>query len=452
MKNVVSSLDSLGPGARRLLIASALNNLGTGLVLPLLVAYVTLVLDLDVRVATTAVAVTSVGVAVGGPLAGWGADRFGRQRAITAALSVSMLGTLGYSVASNIPTILAAAALLGLGLGGNAVWFTLLAESVPSALRPRVFGLNLLAVNASIGLGGLISGLIVRELSESSFRLLYVANAVTFVAALALIRSAIPLVRAARAAPLPVAVHAGGVEELAPAPSRDDSAAADTSAVDEGSARPERSEGSTGSTYWDLLRDRRLAPVLALVALSFTVGYSQLEGGIPAALIGGRHVSPTQLAIAFGVNTVAVIVSQMVLQSRLEKASARTNAIAIGLIWGLTWVCTAAALRADAGTPALLWLALGLVVFAVGECVFGVTVPVLVNSLVDDDSRGRANGLYSVMMSIGFFVGPLLAGQLLVEGSAVLMVVTFGGACFAVAVLAALVVPRDRLDRVGETR
>lgn len=449
MKNVVASLDSLGPGARRLLAASALNNLGTGLVLPLLVAYVTLVLDLDVRVATTAVAVTSAGVAVGGPLAGWVADRYGRQRAITAALSVSMLGTLAYSIASTMPMIFTAAALLGLGLGGNAVWFTLLAESVPPGLRPRVFGLNLLAVNASIGLGGLISGLVVRGLSESSFRLLYVANALTFVAALALIRSAIPLVKAARPVAVPVSVHSGGVEEVAPATSGQEPAALHEPAASDG---PDATKASSGSTYWALLRDRRLAPVLALVALSFTVGYSQLEGGIPAALVGGGHVSPTQLAIAFGVNTVAVIVSQMVLQSRLEKASARVNAMAIGLIWGLTWVCTAAALRADAGVPALLWLALGLVVFAVGECVFAVTVPVLVNSVVDDDSRGRANGLYSVMMSVGFFVGPLLAGQLLVEGSALVMAATLGGACFAVAVLAALVVPRDRLDRLGDPR
>ena len=181
-----------------------------------------------------------------------------------------------------------------------------------------------------------------------------------------------------------------------------------------------------------------------LVAVAFAVGYSQLEGGIPAALVDGRHVSPAQMAVGFGVNTLAVIGVQLLLQGRMAGLMARTAAVGVLACWAVTWLFVLAAIEAPPGVAALGWLSLGLVVFAVGECLFGVTVPSLINSVVDDESRGRANGLYSVMMSIGFFVGPLAAGQLLVTTSAEVMAITMGVGCLAAALLAWQTIPARR--------
>ncbi|OIQ74803.1 major facilitator superfamily protein [mine drainage metagenome] len=155
------------------------------------------------------------------------------------------------------------------------------------------------------------------------------------------------------------------------------------------------------------------------------------------------------MAIAFGANTAAVVVAQVLLQRRLETGRARTNATVFAALWAVTWLMVLLAIGAHSSGVSLVLLIVGVVVFAVGETIFGITVPALVNSCVDDRSRGHANGLYSLAMSLGFFVGPLLAGQLLAETRASVMAQVMLVGCLAVAVFAFATGSRQRLSGLG---
>src|SRR5215469_15569387 len=94
-RNEWATLPSL---ARRLLIASGAKSLGTGLILPLLVAYLNRANGFDLRVATTALAFAAGGAVAGNPLSGWLSDRVGRNLALSASLVTSAIGAAGYAV------------------------------------------------------------------------------------------------------------------------------------------------------------------------------------------------------------------------------------------------------------------------------------------------------------------------------------------------------------------
>jgi MFS family permease len=419
-------LASLPGRAKSLLMASALNNFGSGLVLPLLVAYVSHGLHLDVRYATTAIALTSIGAAVGGPVAGWLADIWGRAQTVWAGLLLATSGTFLYGVAREPRDILLAAFLLGVGVGGNSAWYTMLAESVTESQRSVLFGTHLMVINATLGLGGLIGGLVVHSGTPMSFRILYLANGATFILAGALMWAV------------------SGTAELG---DRADHTGTDRADAD--LAGIEDSGRQFGFGYLAVLRTRGLWPLLLLALLAFLVGYSQLEVAVPGVMLS-QGLGTMAVAITFAVNTAVVVLGQFFLLPRLHHRSQLSNVIGVALVWSVGWFALAAVTFAGTSAFSVVLGCLCLGLFAMGECLYGITMPTMINAVATNSNRGRVNGLYSLATSIGFFLGPILSGQLLVDAGPRVLAVALACACAAMALGAMTAVVRVFLSRPRE--
>jgi MFS family permease len=73
--------------------------------------------------------------------------------------------------------------------------------------------------------------------------------------------------------------------------------------------------------------------------------------------------------------------------------------------------------------------ALAMVIFAVGETLLAPTLPAIVNDLAAEELRGRYNGLSTLAWTVGFMVGPVIAGFSLGAGHASALFGGLVGAC-----------------------
>ncbi|MCX5405971.1 MFS transporter [Streptomyces sp. NBC_00335] len=397
--SLLKDLRALPPSARTLLLLGALNNVGSGLVLPFLAVYVHQVNGLGLDTAMHAVSVAAITAIVGGLNAGRLADRIGARRTAAAHMVLSAVGMTGFALAGETWHFLVSAAIWGIGLGSSSVWNTLLATSVPASSHPVVFGSSFTLTNAALGIGGLLGGTVASVAHPLSFRLLYGANALSYLAiALAVF-----------------ALRSLGTDAPAGTGTRQDS------------ARPQ--------SYRQVFTSGPFLLVLGLGLALYFVSYGQLEAGYPAFLLTGTAVGPTGIAVLFAVNTGAVIGSQLVLHELIKRwKHTRTIALA-GAAWSVSWllVLAATASGTDFQLPVLI---AGMVLFACAETLYASGMPSLVNSLATPALRGRFNAAYGTATSAGFVTGPLAAGALVSGGGGTLLVTGLSVLCAVAAVVA----------------
>jgi MFS family permease len=170
-------------------------------------------------------------------------DRLGPRRVVMTALAAAASGALLLSRAESAPAAFLARTLTG--IAAAAFWpanDSLIASVIPSEQRQRYFGVSFALLNAGIGVGGVMGALFVDVAQPNTFVAVYRADALTFLAPLALL--AVPL------------RHVGGPV-----------------AYGHATALP------TAGTYGDVLRDRVFRRLLLLSFVSSFVGYGQVEGG-----------------------------------------------------------------------------------------------------------------------------------------------------------------------------
>ena len=140
------------------------------------------------------------------PLYGRLGDRYGRRDMLLAALAVFALGSLACGAAQNLPQLIAARVLQGLGGGGLMMLSqAIIGELVPPRERPRFQGYFALVFTSSSIAGPVLGGLVV---SQFSWRWLFLANLpLALVAAWRLCR----LPASARNADAPLGQDAGGI-------------------------------------------------------------------------------------------------------------------------------------------------------------------------------------------------------------------------------------------------
>ena len=123
-------------------------------------------------------------------------------------------------------------------------------------------------------------------------------------------------------------------------------------------------------------------------------------------------------------NTIVVIVTQLLLGELLQRRTPRQVATAAAVLWSGSWLFLAWAANVDSSAWALVCAAGAMTVFAVGEVCFATALPTLVNRFATDGRRGRYNGAYSIATSIGFIAGPAYAGLTLGAGRPALLIGT----------------------------
>ena len=168
---------------RALLTALAVDNLGSGLFLPLSLLYVTRVVRLPLATAGTVVALgTLAGLAVP-PVAGRLVDRAGPRLVVICAQLLQALGAVTYLAARGAAVVVVAAVLLAVGQQTfYSSLFGLISDVAGDGPKDRPFAVAAMVRSACFGLGGLAAGGLLSTAGPVAYRIAVLADAASFAA------------------------------------------------------------------------------------------------------------------------------------------------------------------------------------------------------------------------------------------------------------------------------
>jgi MFS family permease len=350
-------------------LGGVVNSFGNGVVFPFLAIYLHEVRGLGLATAGIAIAISSAmqmaAVLALGPLI----DRIGARTTLAAGL---ILQAAGFGLLPLVREPWHAYVLMAVeGLGAAAFWpsqSTLISALTPQHRRHAAFAQQRVTMNLGIGLGGLTGGLIASVADPTTFTVLFVLDAATFFAYLAVLL----LVRE---------------------PPR------------------ERYEEQPGS-YREVLGHRVFLGLWTLNFLFVAFGYSLLSL-LPPFATEHSGVTERQIGAIFFLNTIVIVVMQLPI-SRLIEGRRRMRALALmPLLWAAAWLIVDGAGFWLEATPAFLAFALAAALIGIGECFHGPAHQALVADLASDRLRGRYFSVHSASWGVGGAVGPVLGGLLL---------------------------------------
>jgi MFS family permease len=368
-------LRSLDPQLPRevwlLQLGGVMNSFGNGLVLPFLVIYLHDVRGFGLGVSGLVVAVSATAQLTAGLVAGPLVDRLGPRRVLGAGL---VLQGVGFGLFPLVRSPWQAFVLIAVeGAGSAGFWpsqSTLIARLTPPPRRHAAYAQQRMTMNLGIGLGGLAGGLIASVAHPSSFTLLFLIDAVTFLAYVGVLAF----------------VHDPGVAE------------------------EERSE--TPASYRAVLRDRLFVRLWALNFLFVAAGYS-LFNLVPPFARDHAHLTEKQIGVVFFVNTGLIVLVQLPI-SRMIEGHRRLRALALmPLLWIVSWVLVDAGGYWLTGTAAFLVITVALGIFGVGECFHGPAHQALVAEIAPDHLRGHYFAVHSLSWGLAGTIGPAVGGFLL---------------------------------------
>jgi MFS family permease len=381
---------------RRVLFGNALSAIGSGLTMPLLIVYLGQVRDLGTSVGGFVVAYIAIVQLLLLPLSGILVDRLGPRPVLMAGLLVEGLGVALLTQVTSVPSAFAVATVIS--AGGAFSWgpqSALLGRLAPPEQRQRVFGIQFMLLNLGIGIGGIIAATVVDVTDVSTFTMLYLGDAATYllyVLVLATLR---------------------GIG-MGPAPVEDEDA-----------------EGG----YRDVLRDGRLMRLVVLGLVLMTCGYGSLEVGLPIIVTVVNGLSVSWVAVAFTVNTATIVVMQMATLRIITGRSRSMLLAVVATLWALSWLVLGAS-GVLPETWAIAAICLSTLVFALGETLSAPIIPSLVNDLAPPHLRGRYNAVQSLTWGISGALGPAIAGLMLGAGLEAAWIALIVGGLVVAAVLA----------------
>jgi len=389
------------PLVRRLMIGVACSALGSGLTMPFFYVYFAQVRHIPGQTVGLLFAWMGLVSFIGAPIGGTLIDRFGPRIVMIVGLVVEAVavGAIGHIETVEQAFVVATAVCLGtVGLYPAAT--AMLTRMVPEAERERVYGIQFMLLNAGLGVGGLISSVLVDVSSVESFQRLYLIDALSYLAYIGVV----------------VSLPRGTGEVPVGEQPTDDSAG---------------TPGAPGGGWREVLADRTLLRVVAVSVVVVTFGYAQMEAGFTAYATEVGEVPPNRLGWAFGANTAVIVLGQLVVLRRIQGRS-RSRLLAVAAaVWSLSWIVISSAGLVDGGL-AVACAVVGLGLFGLGETLWAPVAPALVNELAVEELRGRYNALQSMVWTVSSILGPSIAGLLIGNGrSGVWAAVVIGGTAVA---------------------
>jgi MFS family permease len=385
------------PRATRLFLAgNTVSMTGTGLVIAFTLIYLHQVRGIALPIVGALLAASAAAGLIVVPVSGILLDRLGARRVLTGIIFGQAVGQVLLAWAHSAATALPVMLLYG------ATWApmfpalrTMIAGLTPDpAMQQRAFAINFTAQNAALGAGTLVGAAVANVHHAGSFQALFLANA----ASCLIFAAVLPFLPNLRSGP----------------------------------AKDERRTG-----YRDVLGHRGLRLVLmASLILAFT-GTAAFDSGLPAYATVEAHVSAHVVALSLTVNTALIVVAQLFVL-RVVRRTRRSRALAVsGLILAISWaVFGLAALPVPAmGRVAIVFGFTAL--FGLGETVLAPTVFPLVNSLTDDNVRGRANSLAAFSQSLALIVCPAIATGLIAADAGAAWIGLLCAGCLGTVVIAA---------------
>ncbi|MGH3023140.1 MAG: MFS transporter [Gaiellaceae bacterium] len=378
MRRLGAYLRSLDPGLPRsvwiLNFGGLANAVGNGLAFPFLVIYLHNVHGFSLGTAGLVLATTGAVSLLCGPAVGVVVDRVGGRATLAGALVLLAVGFGSYPLISEPWHAFLAAAVAGVGNAG--FWpsqSALLAGLTPQGRRHGAFALQRVTRNLGIGLGGVAGGLIATTANPTSFTVLFLLDAATFLVFVAML----PLV------PEPTLPEHDG-EDGALAPAR----------------------------YRDVLRHRVFLGIVVLNVLFVTAGYAQFEL-LPVFAKNEAGVSETGIGVIFFVNTLVIVLAQFPVSKGLEGRRRMPALAAMTVLWALAWLVVLGGGYWLEALAAALAFGAAAVVFGLGECFQGPVQGALVADLAPPRLRGRYMAVSTISWDIGFIVGPAIGGFIL---------------------------------------
>jgi MFS family permease len=225
-------------------------------------------------------------------------------------------------------------------------------------------------LNLGLGLGGLISSLIVSNNSLRSYQILYLVDTCTFIVFF-------------------LAIYSLRGPEV-------------------GKYVAKENEPQAGS-YAELLKIPSLMRLSLGGLILMIFGYGATMSGIPLFATQVLDLSPKWLGVIFAANTITIFILQPLVLKLLDRISKQRALVSVALIWALSWTFVGVAPLAPLFVAGIL-LAISQIVFAFGEMVWSPTAPALANELSPEHLRGRTNALMGMQWGVSGVIGPAVAG------------------------------------------
>ncbi|HET9112072.1 MAG TPA: MFS transporter [Ktedonobacterales bacterium] len=390
-------------GRLGLLCAVLIDNLGSGIFLPFAVLCATALAHISIAMTGLILSLCAACALPAAPIAGALADRFGAQRVVVAAQLLLAMGFAGYLFISTPLTLFACD--FAVAVGSQAYFATngaFVARLSPPDQRARWFALLGACHSAGLGVGAALSALMLTLASSAGYRLLAVANALSFlVAAYLIARVTMPPIEATNSErdSHPSARVRRGVRFL----------------------RAWRTSKVLGG-YQLVLRD---GPFLGFTATN--VGFSLIVLSfsvvLPVYLVGPLRLPLWTPGAVFGMNTALVVVAQTTIARWCERYR-RTQALAFSAgLFALALVLLSRLANLPRGVAIGLdgWRLSGLVaatvVYTAAVLVMAPQKNALVADAAPDALRGRYLAFYHLSWSVASTIGPAALTALLAIGS-----------------------------------
>ncbi len=364
--------------------ASTLVNRAGSMVLSFLVIYLTRERQFSPERAGFMLFLYGAGAIVAGPFAGRLADRWGSVPLMRASLFASGTMLLVYQFARSFAALAAATVVLAMVTEAfRPAAMSFFGETVEPARRKAAFSVYRLAINLGMAIGPAVGGI----LATISFRYLFLADGGTsLAAALVLAMAAMP--RRPHASPAAPAAH--------PAPTTASRLRLATAAH----------------------ADPRFLFFLGSV-LPVCIVFFQHISSMPLFVVRDLGLTPRAFGLLFSLNCVLIVL----LEVPLNAATAH---------WPHRRTLALGALLSGAGFGGMAFargpvsLAATVVVWTFGEMLFFPASAAYATDIAPDSRRGEYSGLYTMMFSVAFAVGPW-AGTVVLEqvGARTLWAITF---------------------------
>jgi MFS family permease len=381
----------LNPQSRKIIFGICLNAIGGGMTLSLLLVYLHDMRGFTNTFGGLLLAYGSLVSIIASSPMGALVDRIGPKKVIIGGLLLNSAAAFSLSqVQTHFQAVIV---MTGLNIAGQAIWpsqSVILTRLTPERDRSKIFGFNFMLLNLGLGVGGLLSSLIIQRGDLLSFQIMYWVDAGTFLLYLLIV----------------LTLHGEHVNKYI----------------------PKENEPKTGS-YRDLFEIKPLMFLGIAGIILFTFGYGTIQAGIPVFATQFLGLSPKWLGIIFGVNTLSIVIFQPLVMRVIDKYSKYAALIAVGLVWALSWVFVGIAPYLPLFASGVA-LSLSQFIFAVGEMIQAPTIPTLANELAPEHIRGRANSWMSLQWSVSGVLGPAITGLMLGADLATAWIITMFFGCF----------------------
>jgi MFS family permease len=383
--------------------ASQLVNRAGSMVLSFLVLYLTREQGFTAEQAGFILFLYGAGAIVCAPLAGRLADRFGSVPIMRASLFLSGAMLLVYPFArGHVPIAIVTVVLAVLTEGFRPAAMSFFAETVEPARRKSAFAVYRLAINLGMAIGPAIGGI----LATIAFRYLFFVDGATSLAAGIVLAGA---------------------------------------ALPSGKKRPGSVVGPAHSTATRLRlstaahADPRFLFFL-LGVLPVTVIFFQHISSMPLYIVNDLGFTPRTFGLLFSLNCLIIVALEIPLNAATAHWSHRRT-LALGA------VLSGAGFGAMAFARDFWSLAVTVVIWTFGEMLFFPASAAYATDIAPEARRGEYSGLYTMVFSLAFGVGPW-AGTVVLEraGARVLWGVTFLLGALAAALFVRLPEPHRHLD------